>query len=718
MRQVGSLLIVIALLVSACGGEPVATPTTLPPTATQPQPPTDTPAPSATEHIERGLAYKDQGETDKAIAEFQAALGLEPDNAIAHNNLGAIYLDQGQLDQAVAELQEAIKLDPAYSLAYANLCGAYTKQGRLDEALAECQAAIELDRTNATAHNTLGILYSEQDNLDEAEREFKEAVKLDHDYGWAHNNLGNVYNTQGRYDDAIFELKEAIRVDPSNPTPHYNLGISYQSLEQFEDATAEYQEALRLNPSYASPHKNLGMLYETQGKTDEAIVEFEAYLELEPDSPERAAVEAEIAKLQGPQITLTAGYTDTLGGYSVLYPAEWGVFQDTQEEPTLVFLAPGGSNPDPTFVIIARPLSYYEQELGVDEISTLEQFAAAAGPKFEVDPQKLTSGTVAGVPALLGEWEVTEGEEMAGQIALFVARGMGYAIGRAASSTQTYFEPIGSAMLGSFALVEPQVTAEYTNQAAGYSLRYPDGWAVAEEDLFVGLTPLVDLQPNDAPYVALFAGQDQIVDAFNVEGAFNTDNIIAGFVKATEAQSERLEPETVGGQAAAAVGVALKVDEVEVEGLLVIFEQAEPPLVVLLLAPASQGPSFAETFSQILTSLTFSQQAAGSSVDQSDPAKVVQAVLTAAQTQSFGALSGLCDPQGENDEDTALNCAMTAGHADKDAFVTYFATGKISGEVTVSGDRAQVPFLFGPSGDQQEIMSLIRRDGRWYLLEF
>jgi len=356
----------------------------------------------------------------------------------------------------------------------------------------------------------------------------------------------------------------------------------------------------------------------------------------------------------------------------------------------------------------------------VDEITTLEQFAAAAGPAFEVDPQTLTSGTVAGVPALFGGWrESSEGQEMTGQIALFVARGMGYAIGRAAtSSAQAAFEPIGTAMLDSFTLVEPQVTAEYTNQAAGYSLRYPDGWAVTEEDLFVGFTPLADLQPNDAPYVALFAGQDQIVDAFNVEGAFNTDNIIAGFVKATEAQSERLEPGTVGGQAAAAVEVALKVDEVEVEGLLVIFEQAEPPLVVLLLAPASQGTSFAETFSQILTSLTFGQPAAGGSVDQSDPAKVVQAVFAAAQTQSFAALSGLCDPQEENDEDTALICAMTADHADKDSFVAYFATGKINGEVTVSGDRAQVPILFGPNGDQQETMSLIQRDGKWYLLEF
>ncbi len=720
MRKIGLLLIVIALLVSACGGEPAATPTTLPPTAIQPLPPAATPASSAAEHIERGEAYVDQDELDKAAVEFQAALDLEPDNATAHNDLGAVYVEQGQFDQAVTALQEAIKLDPTNAFAHANLCHAYTELGQFGEALTECQKAIDLDRSSATAHNILGILYYEQNNLDEAEREFKEAVKLDHEYGLAHNNLGNVYNAKGKYDDAVFELKEAIRIDPSDPLSHNGLGNSYQNLKQFEEAITEYQEAIRLDPSYASPHQNLGILYETQGRTDEAVTEFQTYLQLEPNSAQRAAVEAEIAKLQGTQTTLTAEYTDPLGGYSVRYPAEWGVFQDKDDEPTLVFLAPGGSNPNPTFVIIARPLSYYEHELDVDEITTLEQFAAAAGPAFEVDPQTLTSGTVAGVPAFFGGWrESSQGQEMTGQIALFVARGMGYAIGRAAtSSAQAAFEPIGTAMLDSFTLVEPQVTAEYTNQAAGYSLRYPDGWVVTEEDTFVGLTPLADLQPNDSPYVALFAGQDQIVEAFQVEGEFNTDNIIAGFVKATNAQSERLDPGTVGGQVAAAVEVALEVDGERVEGLVVIFEQAEPPLVVLLLAPASQGVSFAEPFSQILTSLTFDQPAAAGGVDQTDPAKVVQAVFTAAQTQSFTTLSGLCDPQGENDKDTATICTMTAGHADEDSFVTYFATGKISGEVTVSGDRAQVPFLFGPNGDQAETMSLIRRDGKWYLLEF
>ena len=39
-------------------------------------------------------------------------------------------------------------------------------------------------------------------------------------------------------------------------------------------------------------------------------------------------------------------------------------------------------------------------------------------------------------------------------------------------------------------------------------------------------------------------------------------------------------------------------------------------------------------------------------------------------------------------------------------------------QISPDGNTADVPFLFGPDGDQEETMVLIRRNGRWYLLQF
>ena len=105
-------------------------------------------------------------------------------------------------------------------------------------------------------------------------------------------------------------------------------------------------------------------------------------------------------------------------------------------------------------------------------------------------------------------------------------------------------------------------------------------------------------------------------------------------------------------------------------------------------------------------------------IDFGDPVSVLQAVFTAARTGDFGILSGLCDPLGENDGDTAMICAMSEDHPEVEMFIEHFATGRVTGEVLIVGDRARVDFSFGPSGDEEETMGLVRRDGKWYLFDF
>ena len=47
-----------------------------------------------------------------------------------HNNLGAVYCEQGKLDEGIAEYQHALRINPNYALAYYNLglCLRYSKQ--------------------------------------------------------------------------------------------------------------------------------------------------------------------------------------------------------------------------------------------------------------------------------------------------------------------------------------------------------------------------------------------------------------------------------------------------------------------------------------------------------------------------------------------------------------------------------------------------------------
>ncbi|MDP6943909.1 MAG: hypothetical protein QF464_07125 [Myxococcota bacterium] len=105
-------------------------------------------------------------------------------------------------------------------------------------------------------------------------------------------------------------------------------------------------------------------------------------------------------------------------------------------------------------------------------------------------------------------------------------------------------------------------------------------------------------------------------------------------------------------------------------------------------------------------------------VDHTHPTLVVEAIFQAARTGDARYLPGLCDPRGENDGDTRDVCRARPGAKGWKEFRTYFAKGKISGNIQIMDGKAKVPFLFGPNGKRAETMNLIERNGKWYLHKF
>ena len=80
-------------------------------------------------HNNLGVAFREQGKLDGAVACYQQALRLQPDYADAHNNLGIALAEQGKLDGAVACYQQALHLRPDYADAHNNLGVALGRAG-------------------------------------------------------------------------------------------------------------------------------------------------------------------------------------------------------------------------------------------------------------------------------------------------------------------------------------------------------------------------------------------------------------------------------------------------------------------------------------------------------------------------------------------------------------------------------------------------------------
>jgi tetratricopeptide (TPR) repeat protein len=89
------------------------------------------------------MAWRVKKEYDKAIADYDEAIRLDPKYAIAFNNRGSAWLIKKEYDKAIADYDEAIRLDPKYVNAALQL--AVTKMLlRKPNAAAGFQSVIEL----------------------------------------------------------------------------------------------------------------------------------------------------------------------------------------------------------------------------------------------------------------------------------------------------------------------------------------------------------------------------------------------------------------------------------------------------------------------------------------------------------------------------------------------------------------------------------------------
>jgi tetratricopeptide (TPR) repeat protein len=69
---------------------------------------------AAVAYYRRGNAYGKKGDLDRAIADYDKAIELDPKYVMAYNNRGIAYGKKGDFDSAIADLNKAIELDPKY----------------------------------------------------------------------------------------------------------------------------------------------------------------------------------------------------------------------------------------------------------------------------------------------------------------------------------------------------------------------------------------------------------------------------------------------------------------------------------------------------------------------------------------------------------------------------------------------------------------------------
>src|SRR5258707_1469475 len=131
-----------------------------------------------------------------------------PNRAQAYRNRGAAYYDKSELDRAIADFNEAVKIDasvvPTYfALAYSRRGLGAAEKKDYDQAIADYGEAVKLNPTSIEVYKDRGNAYNNKNDYDRAIADFSQAIKLDPSYALAYNNRGFAYFRKNELDRAI-----------------------------------------------------------------------------------------------------------------------------------------------------------------------------------------------------------------------------------------------------------------------------------------------------------------------------------------------------------------------------------------------------------------------------------------------------------------------------------------------------------------------------------
>ena len=282
------------------------------------------------------------GETaEKAYTDFNAAIRLEPSNALYYNGRGRLCVDFKLFDEAIADLEKAIRLDGKFAVAYSNLglakllsartglaelnraielnprlaeayfnrANYHRVRGDLDEAAADYSKAIAEHGTNAQYYNGRGMVYFAQQNGTLAAKDFSSAISQKQDFATAYLNraltykkypgsavenpdaeLGEILVNQRRKMKA--DLDAAIKYGPNLADAYLERGLmtwtatgstlDAKTLSAIDAALADFDRAIEIDPAAARAFASRGAIHQKLGRRANALADYNKAIELDP----------------------------------------------------------------------------------------------------------------------------------------------------------------------------------------------------------------------------------------------------------------------------------------------------------------------------------------------------------------------------------------------------------------------------------------------------
>lgn len=239
--------------------------------------------PAGERHLKLGLAHAMQGRLPEALADFQRAAQLAPEQAEAHFHCGNVLLALGRPAEAVTAFGRCLGVQPEVFEALAHRGVAFAAIGQHAAAVADFERALFL-RPDAvpvqiSLANSLGALGRHAEAL----AAFEAVIALEPGNRDALLNRGILLALAKRYEAAIASFDAVIGIAPDMEPAHYNRGLALLRLDRAEEAERSLARALQLLPDRVEAYVDRGIALSRQLRLDEAIASFDESIRRRPD---------------------------------------------------------------------------------------------------------------------------------------------------------------------------------------------------------------------------------------------------------------------------------------------------------------------------------------------------------------------------------------------------------------------------------------------------
>jgi arylsulfatase A-like enzyme/tetratricopeptide (TPR) repeat protein len=230
-------------------------------------------------------ALKQLGRWPEALAEYEAALALDPESALAHDSYAGALADVGRTEEAIEHARKAIAIDPQSPVGHARLCTVLTEPVELRKATDSFAAVVGNTADDAPWRWRLAQVLGRGGRMDEAMGQLKKSIELNPEFAPARMGLGGLYLERKEFAAAREMFQKVAELEGHEAEGLYHLGVAWDVEGRPDEAAKMYERAIEKDPTYIEAIVELMMHHRRAGRLADSIRVLSNGAESNPNSP-------------------------------------------------------------------------------------------------------------------------------------------------------------------------------------------------------------------------------------------------------------------------------------------------------------------------------------------------------------------------------------------------------------------------------------------------